>query len=64
VKTPAQIDVHLNDLDGGSIGVANLGSGAINAMMNWWGCSGARLFERTGHRNYLRTLADEAGQSI
>jgi hypothetical protein len=25
---------------------------------------GARLFERTGHRNYLRTLADEAGQSI
>jgi hypothetical protein len=40
VKTLAQIDVHLNDLGGGSIGVTNLGSGAINATMNWWGCSG------------------------
>jgi hypothetical protein len=37
VKTLAQIDVHLNDLGGGSIGVTNLGSGAT---MNWWGCSG------------------------
>jgi nitrous oxidase accessory protein NosD len=39
IKTPAQIEVHLNDLGGGSIGIANLGSGPINATMNWWGCS-------------------------
>jgi parallel beta-helix repeat protein len=40
ISTSAQINVHLNDLGGGGVGVANLGTGAIDATMNWWGCSG------------------------
>ncbi len=40
VSTSAQIDVHLNDLGGGGVGVANLGTGTIDATVNWWGCSG------------------------
>ena len=40
VSTSAPIDVHLNDLTGGGVGVANLGTGTINATVNWWGCSG------------------------
>src|SRR6266853_99919 len=40
VSTSAPIDVHLNDLAGGGVGVANLGTGTINATVNWWGCSG------------------------
>jgi parallel beta-helix repeat protein len=40
IKTPAQIDVHLNNLSGEAVGIANLGGGTINATMNWWGCSG------------------------
>jgi len=40
VKTGAQVDVHLNNLLGqGAVGVDNLGSGAVNATQNWWGCS-------------------------
>ncbi len=39
VRTTAQINVHLNDLGGGGVGVANLGTGAIDATMNWWGCA-------------------------
>ena len=39
ISTSAQINVHLNDLGGGRVGVANLGTGTINATVNWWGCS-------------------------
>jgi parallel beta-helix repeat protein len=40
VSTSAQINVHLNDLAGSGVGVANLGTGTIDAAVNWWGCSG------------------------
>lgn len=38
VNTPADVDLHLNNLLGGQIGVANLGSGTVNASTNYWGC--------------------------
>ena len=38
VNTDAQVDVHLNDFLGGNTGIANLGSGLVNATGNWWGC--------------------------
>jgi parallel beta-helix repeat protein len=38
VSTTAEVDIHLNDLKGGGIGVANLGSGPVDATQNWWGC--------------------------
>jgi len=38
VSTIAEADIHLNDLKGGGIGVANLGSGPVDATQNWWGC--------------------------
>lgn len=39
IKTPGEVDVHLNSL-GGNVGVDNLGAGLVNATMNWWKCSG------------------------
>jgi parallel beta-helix repeat protein len=39
-KTPAQVNVHLNDLLGEKIGVDNLGTGTVDATENWWGCPG------------------------
>jgi parallel beta-helix repeat protein len=47
VNTPAEVDIHLNDLRGGNIGVADVcaldGStvctGSIDATQNYWGCS-------------------------
>ncbi len=38
VRTSAQIDIHLNDLLGGGVGVDNQGSGIVNATQNYWGC--------------------------
>jgi hypothetical protein len=38
VKTPAEVDLHLNNLLGGETGVANIGSGTVNATFNYWGC--------------------------
>jgi len=38
VNTPAQVDLHLNNLLDERIGVANLGTGTINAVENFWGC--------------------------
>jgi parallel beta-helix repeat protein len=40
VRTEAstQIDIHLNDLLGGGVGVANQGNGTVNATQNYWGC--------------------------
>jgi len=39
VNTPAYLDVHLNDFFGRKIGVANLGTGSVDATENWWGCA-------------------------
>ena len=46
VNTPAQVDIHLNDLLGGKIGVADICAfdgatictGSIDATENYWGC--------------------------
>lgn len=38
VNTPARVDVHLNDLFGRNTGLANLGTGTVDATENWWGC--------------------------
>jgi hypothetical protein len=48
INTPAEVDVHLNDLLGRNIGVedvcafdkATACTGAIDATQNWWGCAG------------------------
>lgn len=40
VHTASEVSVHLNDLLGRDAGVANTGSGTVNATQNWWGCSG------------------------
>jgi parallel beta-helix repeat protein len=37
-NTPAEVDLHFNNLLGGQIGVDNLGPGAVNATRNYWGC--------------------------
>jgi hypothetical protein len=37
--SPAVVDAHLNNLLGKQIGVDNLGTGAVNATQNWWGCA-------------------------
>lgn len=39
IKTPAEVDVHLNNLLGEKVGLANLGSGMVDASENWWGCA-------------------------
>jgi len=46
VNTPAEVDIHLNDLGGGKIGVADVCAydqatvctGSIDATENYWGC--------------------------
>jgi hypothetical protein len=46
VNTPAEVDIHLNDLRGGKIGVADvcaldgatICTGSIDATENYWGC--------------------------
>ncbi|MCU1303892.1 MAG: hypothetical protein JWQ87_4176 [Candidatus Sulfotelmatobacter sp.] len=46
VNTPAEVDIHLNDLRGGKIGVgdvcaldgATICTGSIDATQNYWGC--------------------------
>jgi parallel beta-helix repeat protein len=46
VNTPAEVDIHLNDLRGGQIGVgdvcsfdgATICTGTIDATLNYWGC--------------------------
>jgi hypothetical protein len=39
-NTPAQVNVHLNDLLDGNLGVDNIGAGTVDARENWWGCAG------------------------
>jgi hypothetical protein len=36
-QTPAEVNVHFNDLLGGHIGVDNIGTGTVDAAENWWG---------------------------
>jgi hypothetical protein len=36
-NTPAEVNVHFNDLLGGQVGVNNIGTGTVNATENWWG---------------------------
>jgi parallel beta-helix repeat protein len=38
IKTPAAVDVHLNNLLGRMVGLMNLGAGSVDATQNWWGC--------------------------
>jgi len=38
VNTPAKAAANFNSLLGGDIGVANLGSGSVDATNNYWGC--------------------------
>jgi parallel beta-helix repeat protein len=37
-NTPAEVLAHLNDLLG-TVGIDNIGSGTVNATVNWWGCA-------------------------
>jgi parallel beta-helix repeat protein len=40
LNSTGSVNAHLNDLRGShSIGVANLGTGPVDAIENWWGCS-------------------------
>jgi len=36
-NTPAEVLAHLNNLLA-SVGIDNIGSGTVNATLNWWGC--------------------------
>jgi len=38
INTPADVDLHFNNLLGDEVGVDNLGSGVISATNNYWGC--------------------------
>jgi parallel beta-helix repeat protein len=38
VNTPAEVNLHFNNLLGDEIGVDNLGSGTVDATYNFWGC--------------------------
>jgi hypothetical protein len=42
-NTPAQVDVHLNQLRGPKLGINNIGKGSVNATLNWWKCAGGPL---------------------
>jgi parallel beta-helix repeat protein len=39
VRNGSTIDAHFNNFLNHAVGVANLGSGAVNAAENWWGCA-------------------------
>jgi hypothetical protein len=38
-NTPAEVDVHFNNLLGAKVGVDNIGKGTVDATENWWGSS-------------------------
>ncbi len=38
IKMPETLDVHWNNLNGGGAGLVNLGTAAVDATDNWWGC--------------------------
>jgi hypothetical protein len=62
-NTPADVDLHFNDLLGGNIGVDNLGTGTVDATQNWWGCakgpSTSRVHIGPRKRRFLYAFADE-----
>jgi hypothetical protein len=37
-NTPAEVNVHFNNLLGGEVGIANIGPGTVNGIKNYWGC--------------------------
>jgi hypothetical protein len=37
-NTPAQVDIHMNQLLGPKLGINNIGRGSVNGTLNWWGC--------------------------
>jgi len=40
-NSPSTLEIHLNDLSGHHVGIANLNAvGVVNARENWWGCPG------------------------
>jgi hypothetical protein len=40
INTQGSIEVHFNNLMGGTNGIANLGKGVVDASQNYWGCAG------------------------
>ncbi len=40
INTVGAFEVHFNNLNGTTSGIVNLGQGAIDGSMNYWGCSG------------------------
>lgn len=38
-NTPAAVNVNLNNLVGGKVGIDNAGSGTVNGASNYWGCA-------------------------
>jgi nitrous oxidase accessory protein NosD len=39
-KAPSgQVNAHLNDFNGFAVGVANYGTGTVDAIQNWWHCA-------------------------
>jgi Right handed beta helix region len=66
VNTPAEVDIHLNDLRGGKLGVADvcaldgatICTGTIDATENYWGCHagpGGKACSSTSGSNILWT---------
>lgn len=39
IHTSAPVKANMNNLNGNGVGVASLGTGAVDATNNWWGCS-------------------------
>ncbi len=39
VHTPESVSVNWNNLNGGGMGVVNLGTASVDASNNWWGCA-------------------------
>ena len=59
-NTPAEVDLHFNNLLGDQIGVDNLGSGTVNATNNYWGCfagpGSSKCSSVSGARSDLRAI--------
>ena len=39
INTSALVNAQHNNLNGGGVGIASLGTGAVDATNNWWGCA-------------------------
>jgi parallel beta-helix repeat protein len=40
INTPTTVNLHFNNLLGGNTGVDNISGQTVNAVENWWGCTG------------------------